>query len=90
MNSSSSFAKKQRMRRSNLPKNCFQESQIAMNSQQQQLISCLPDIGISIYPEHGQDVATLLKKADVAMYYIKDKGKNNVIFYDEIAMTLPT
>ena len=23
-------------------------------------------------------------------YYIKDKGKNNVIFYDEIAMTLPT
>ena len=47
-------------------------------------------IGISIYPEHGQDVATLLKKADVAMYYIKDKGKNNVIFYDEIAMTLPT
>lgn len=47
-------------------------------------------IGISIYPEHGQDVATLLKKADVAMYYIKDKGKNNVIFYDKIAMTLPT
>lgn len=47
-------------------------------------------IGISIYPEHGHDVATLLKKADVAMYYIKDKGKNNVIFYDEVTMVLPT
>lgn len=46
-------------------------------------------IGISVYPEHGKDVATLLKKADVAMYYIKDKGKNNVTFYDEVEMTLP-
>lgn len=46
-------------------------------------------IGISVYPEHGQDVATLLKKADVAMYYIKDKGKNNATFYNETEMTLP-
>lgn len=46
-------------------------------------------IGISIYPEHGTDVATLLKKADVAMYYIKNKGKNNITFYDETEMTLP-
>lgn len=46
-------------------------------------------IGVSIYPEHGQDIATLLKKADAAMYYIKDKGKNNVTFYDEIDMPLP-
>ncbi|RPH22193.1 diguanylate cyclase [Buttiauxella warmboldiae] len=46
-------------------------------------------IGIAVYPEHGRDVATLLKKADVAMYYIKDRGKNNIIFYNEIEMTLP-
>ncbi|TDN52936.1 diguanylate cyclase (GGDEF)-like protein [Buttiauxella sp. JUb87] len=47
-------------------------------------------IGISIYPEHGNDVATLLKKADVAMYYIKNRGKNSITFYDEIEMTLPS
>ncbi|RJT23201.1 diguanylate cyclase domain-containing protein [Buttiauxella izardii] len=47
-------------------------------------------IGISIFPEHGQEVATLLKKADTAMYYIKKRSKNNVIFYDEKEMILPT
>lgn len=47
-------------------------------------------IGISIYPEHGSDIPTLLKKADVAMYHIKNKSKNNVIVYDETEMILPT
>jgi len=47
-------------------------------------------IGVSIYPDHGTDVATLLKKADVAMYYIKNRGKNNITFYNEIEMTLPS
>ncbi|MNC20552.1 Cyclic di-GMP phosphodiesterase Gmr [compost metagenome] len=47
-------------------------------------------IGISIYPEHGRDIATLLKKADTAMYYIKNKSKNNVIIYDDTEMILPT
>jgi diguanylate cyclase (GGDEF)-like protein len=46
-------------------------------------------IGISIYPEHGKDVTTLLKKADVAMYYVKKQGKNSVTFYDETMMVLP-
>lgn len=47
-------------------------------------------IGISIYPEHGRDIATLLKKADTAMYYIKNKSKNNAIIYDDTEMILPT
>ena len=34
-------------------------------------------IGISIYPEHGWDVETLLRKADIAMYHGKRKGRNN-------------
>lgn len=36
-----------------------------------------PSIGISIFPEHGDSANTLLKHADTAMYYVKDKGKNN-------------
>jgi diguanylate cyclase (GGDEF)-like protein len=40
-------------------------------------------IGISIYPEHGQDEQSLMKNADVAMYRAKDEGKNNFQFYSE-------
>ena len=33
-------------------------------------------IGISIYPEHGQDSDTLQKHADIAMYIAKSSGRN--------------
>jgi diguanylate cyclase (GGDEF)-like protein/PAS domain S-box-containing protein len=38
-------------------------------------------IGISIYPEHGQDVKILLKNADTAMYAAKTAGGNCFHFY---------
>lgn len=41
-----------------------------------------PSIGISIYPNHGNDIETLIKKADDAMYLAKKKGKNNYQFYN--------
>ncbi len=40
-------------------------------------------IGIAIYPEDAEDVETLLKHADTAMFHAKKKGKNNVQFYAE-------
>ncbi|MBD2019934.1 GGDEF domain-containing protein, partial [Leptolyngbya sp. FACHB-36] len=33
-------------------------------------------IGISIYPQNGTDVETLVKDADMAMYRAKELGKN--------------
>jgi diguanylate cyclase (GGDEF)-like protein len=40
-------------------------------------------IGISIYPQDGQDEQTLTKNADIAMYQAKAEGKNNFQFYSE-------
>ncbi|RKZ88615.1 MAG: hypothetical protein DRR19_12345 [Candidatus Parabeggiatoa sp. nov. 1] len=37
-------------------------------------------IGISVYPSDSQDVETLLKNADAAMYSAKKRGKNNYQF----------
>lgn len=43
-------------------------------------------IGISIYPENGDDANTLIKHADSAMYLAKEGGKNNFCFYtDELS-----
>ena len=38
-------------------------------------------IGISVYPNEGADVQSLLKNADIAMYRAKEAGKNNFQFY---------
>jgi len=40
-------------------------------------------IGISVYPQDGQDEQTLTKNADIAMYQAKAEGKNNFQFYSE-------
>ncbi|MFZ3589344.1 putative bifunctional diguanylate cyclase/phosphodiesterase [Bacillus sp. DJP31] len=42
-----------------------------------------PSIGISLYPDNGNDFESLLMYADTAMYYVKEKGKNNFAFYDD-------
>ncbi|MCZ7572023.1 MAG: EAL domain-containing protein [Ardenticatenaceae bacterium] len=38
-------------------------------------------IGISLFPDDGQDVTELLRKADSAMYRAKEQGKNEYQFY---------
>jgi len=40
-------------------------------------------IGISIYPSDGNDVDTLLRAADTAMYHSKRNGKRCFSFYNE-------
>jgi diguanylate cyclase (GGDEF)-like protein/PAS domain S-box-containing protein len=39
-------------------------------------------IGIAVYPEHGQDSATLLKNADAALYRVKEAGRNGYSLYN--------
>jgi diguanylate cyclase (GGDEF)-like protein/PAS domain S-box-containing protein len=40
-------------------------------------------LGISIYPDDSDDIDALIKKADYAMYRIKQSGKNNHALYGE-------
>lgn len=42
-----------------------------------------PSIGISLYPRHGQDLDTLYKHADAAMYYAKNLGRNRYAIFSE-------
>ncbi|WP_432661854.1 sensor domain-containing diguanylate cyclase [Wukongibacter baidiensis] len=40
-------------------------------------------IGISVYPEHGDNLEELIKKSDYAMYQVKSLGKDNYHIYSE-------
>lgn len=40
-----------------------------------------PSIGISLYPTDGDNLETLVKHADAAMYHAKELGRNNYQFY---------
>ncbi|WP_133717292.1 MULTISPECIES: sensor domain-containing phosphodiesterase [Methylocaldum] len=46
-------------------------------------LSITPSIGISMYPQDGGDVESLVKHADTAMYHAKEKGRNTYQFFTE-------
>lgn len=46
-----------------------------------QRLNLSASVGISIYPDDGSDIDTLLKHADTAMYEAKNRGRNNYQFF---------
>ena len=44
-------------------------------------VTVTTSIGISLFPNDGSDIITLVKNADTAMYYAKEVGRNNFQFY---------
>lgn len=41
-------------------------------------------IGISHFPLHGSKVNELLKRADIALYAVKEQGRNDFLFFDPV------
>ncbi|MEB1806916.1 MAG: EAL domain-containing protein [Bacillaceae bacterium] len=41
-------------------------------------------IGISIVPDHGEDIHTLIQNADIAMYRSKEQGRNSFRFFNKV------
>jgi len=50
---------------------------------QQATIVITVSVGISLYPDHGEDAETLLRKADAAMYHVKNDAKNGYLLHSE-------
>jgi diguanylate cyclase (GGDEF)-like protein/PAS domain S-box-containing protein len=46
-------------------------------------LSVTASIGIALLPNDGEDVETLMKHADIAMYRAKEKGRNRYQFYED-------
>ena len=44
---------------------------------------CTFSMGVSKYPNNGDDIQALTVAADVALYNAKKVGKNTIVFYDE-------
>jgi EAL domain-containing protein (putative c-di-GMP-specific phosphodiesterase class I) len=52
-----------------------------MHSLDGQDLHITTSIGISVFPEDGQDAETLIKNADTAMYQAKENGRNGIQFF---------
>lgn len=48
-------------------------------------VSLTASIGVSLFPQDGTDIATLIRHADAAMYAVKDHGRNSFLFYSALA-----
>ena len=46
-------------------------------------VTLTPSIGIAVFPDDGDDGATLVKRADIAMYQAKQAGRNNFRYCTE-------
>jgi diguanylate cyclase (GGDEF)-like protein/PAS domain S-box-containing protein len=50
-------------------------------------LSVSTSIGISVFPDDGEEIDTLMRYADIAMYYAKEHGRNMYQFYNPVINT---
>lgn len=54
---------------------------------QDNTISVSASTGISLYPEHGEDVNTLIKRAEIATFAVKERDRGGYMIYSNIINT---
>ncbi len=54
-----------------------------VHSIEQHGLQITASIGISTYPDNGEDAETLIRNADIAMYQAKENGRNTYEFFDQ-------
>jgi diguanylate cyclase (GGDEF)-like protein/PAS domain S-box-containing protein len=59
------------------------QSLSAPHSVDGQDLHILASIGISLYPQDGEDAETLIENADTAMYHAKESGRNTFRFFKQ-------
>jgi len=52
-------------------------------------LSISASIGVALFPEHGGDAATLMRRADTAMYVAKTEGGGRVVLWESEAAEQP-
>ncbi|MCV6613126.1 MAG: EAL domain-containing protein [Amphritea sp.] len=61
---------------------CISEP-VTVSSVQHPALHVSGSIGVSVFPDDGKDLSTLIRCADMAMYKAKEQGKNTYCFYQE-------
>ncbi|NLT57955.1 MAG: diguanylate cyclase [Clostridiales bacterium] len=46
-------------------------------------LACTVSMGVSFFPEHGEKLSELLRKADIALYKAKAAGRDRVVFFED-------
>ena len=47
-------------------------------------LSVTESVGVSVFPDDGRDRATLIERADLALYHAKHTGRNRVVTWQEV------
>lgn len=65
-----------------LARRLIERLSIAVQAERHEVV-VTPSIGIAYFPEHGGDLQTLMRNADLAMYEAKSAGRNRFCIYEE-------
>ncbi|SDM60013.1 EAL domain-containing protein [Bacillus sp. OK048] len=52
------------------------------DGEQEYTLTC--SIGVAHYPDHGESPEDLIKNADTALYYVKERGKNDFMVFNQL------
>lgn len=61
----------------------FNKEKIIINEETNQVLMKTISVGITIYPDDGTDIDTIIRKSDIALYEAENKGRAEVLLFTE-------